>query len=151
MINTVQHHHARTALPAWQRAVALVYAVLFAAIMPFICWGAWAQPCHPHSRPHFVFWEPVHALTATAGSGVECTPSALTTHAEHGSAHKGAAPNPIAGQSLPDVTIVLLLLIVLIAGVLDVFRTRQEARRLTGLLFSIQPILGVPTPPPRPG
>lgn len=149
MIDTVPHQHIRAALPVWQRAIALVYVALFAAVMPFICWGAWAQPCHPHSRPHFVFWEPVHTSPATIGG--RCVPVAGTTTAEHGNAHQDAASNPIAGQSLPDVALVLLLMVVLVASGLDVFRLRHEDRRLTGLLFSLQPILCVPTPPPRSG
>lgn len=151
MLATALRHQSHNALPAWQRVLALAFAFLFACVLPFICWGTWAQPCHPHSRPHFVFLEPVH--TVTTHGGVHCTPATSAGHnqaAGHDHATNPTTTNPLSGQALPDVTLALFLLIAYVGAGIDVFRTHTETRRLVGLLLLLQPSLCVPTPPPRP-
>ncbi|MFN8440059.1 MAG: hypothetical protein U0175_04775 [Caldilineaceae bacterium] len=45
-------------LRPWQIALSSFYAVLFAFVLPFVCFGKLAEPDHPHRFPHLVFVEP---------------------------------------------------------------------------------------------
>lgn len=49
----------RGQLSGWQRALFGLYCVIFAFVLPLICWGAYATPGHPHRVPHFVFSTPL--------------------------------------------------------------------------------------------
>ena len=131
LCSTAPRHRPRQ--PAGH-ALTLGYVILFACVLPFICWGAWAQPCHPHSRPHFVFLQPVLRSQRTAAPVVRQRQAPRTAEVTH-----AAAPNPQSGQALPDVSLVMFLLIAVAISVVDVFRTRHEIRRLIGLLLPLQP------------
>lgn len=48
----------RTRLPKWQSVCIALYALFWGFGLPFICFGAIAEPGHPHALPHFVFAEP---------------------------------------------------------------------------------------------
>lgn len=51
-------HLPRLLLP-WQRVLLGFYAALFGLVLPLICWGALAEPGHPHRFRHFVFAAPL--------------------------------------------------------------------------------------------
>jgi len=78
------------AVPFWQRALLGFYIALFALILPLICWGALAEPGHPHRYPHFVFATPVLAMAQTGGGPANRQQPALaahrrnTPHGQHG-------------------------------------------------------------------
>ena len=48
-----------TKLPTWQRICIVAYALFWGFGLPFICFGAIAEPGHPHALPHFVFADPI--------------------------------------------------------------------------------------------
>lgn len=152
------------------RAQAVFFAGLFALVLPFICWGAWAQPCHPHSRPHFVFLPPV--LTASvAGAHNPCAatqphtlnmPMAMpmTMPMTAGEAGSGAnvvltdadvAPTPTApaSQSMPTMSLAVFSLILLLTAVSYRFYLQWEERSAASLVLKRQHFACVPTPPPR--
>jgi hypothetical protein len=137
----------------WQHVIAWSYAVIFGGVLPFICWGAWAQPGHPHSRPHFVFAMPEMAAPAEDAAIGHAHADALERHGmAHADAHahhdsrSGAAQS----QSLPDLLLLLLILGVFPDRTGYRYRNRHEARSLSGFLTIAQRAPQVPTPPPRP-
>lgn len=85
-------------LRPWQCIVLGFYVALFALVLPLICWGALAEPGHPHRLPHFVFADPVltvpdgHAARSGQPANATATQPALLRHgAQHG-------PQPVAVQ-----------------------------------------------------
>lgn len=152
-------------LPIWQRLVLGGYSVLFGCILPLICWGATAEPGHPHRYPHFVFAEPQHnpdalpqgAQHATMHDRHKTNASAASLHDVHAVA---SAANPpaicsltpdggIAGRSTPTLILFSLLLLT--------FLGEWLVRRLDWphVAFWRHPqfpktlVLPVPLPPPR--
>lgn len=133
-----------------RRAIAIrlmsgLLALYWAVVLPFICWGAWATPGHPHSSPHFVFFEPLHTANQPA--------PATHTHTESArNAPQPALPasDPVnTGQSTP--TLVIMLLVILIpSAVIMLFGWRRSALRVVQMLFPGDIVLPVSTPPPRP-
>ncbi len=136
-------------------------AVLFGLILPFVCWGAEATPGHPHLRAHFVFAAPSHtavgALPAanTAQELIRMTGqaiaagaySACTTPLRAADAVASSAP---AGQSIPSVLAVTLLLLAAIAMTFCYGRREETGWSVrAAALFYRSPALTVATPPPR--
>lgn len=135
----------------WQRALLGLYVILFALVLPFICWGAAAEPSHPHRLPHFVFATPVLA-----------TPVVQIHDEQHGASH-GTAPMdgkaipaerlpadaPIPGRSTPKLLIFsILLLVFLCAGLARQFDLHHFAIALRHH-FPESILLAVPIRPPR--
>lgn len=149
------HRQSGRQIGEWQRLVLLAYVVLLTFVMPFVCWGAWADPGHPHRSPHFVFATPpgsgealskiVWSLQSYCGS-----PSSSTLVDARGAGDEGD-PAPLAGQSLPDTTLVITLLPILLAGWLLLERLRQYTERSTRVCVVTTFSPTVPTPPPRCG
>lgn len=149
-----QRHPSSRGYPAarsitWQQWVVCAYVLIFGAILPFICWGAWAQPGHPHSRPHFVFLMP-----ELAGDAMTSDAGALeVTHRDHdAAAHAGHATGrtPPPGQALPDLVLLMMALGLVLSLTGYTFRPQVERRLLFLCLLLTQLRPGVPTPPPRP-
>lgn len=92
---TRTHQHRRR-LSGWRRIPFAAYSVLFALVLPLICWGAYAAPGHPHRTPHFVFVDPLlvaehtqHAATMTVHTANihTSTPHTEATNAEKPEQH----------------------------------------------------------------
>ncbi len=111
-------HRLSGCLQRWQCVLLGLYVILFALVLPFICWGAVAEPGHPHRYPHFVFATPVLAATVLP-----------TREVPHGSNH-GTAPNdgnalpadsqpadaPIPGRSTPKLMLFSILMLVFLGA-----------------------------------
>ncbi|MCB0130119.1 MAG: hypothetical protein KDD78_04700, partial [Caldilineaceae bacterium] len=141
----------------------------------FICWGAWADPSHPHGGPHFVFAPPpfrttehlalqhlapqqlgaeqlraldsicgdAEALRRTFGDAVFQPPTASEPDGVR------TVDPPVAGQSLPDSSLVVASLLIIFVAVAGLVVWRRFNRRLTLVLCQPRVELRVPTPPPR--
>lgn len=114
-------------LSVGQRLLLGCYIPLFALVLPFICWGALAEPGHPHRAPHFVFADPLLAkeretdqnaddalallalaahrqhVAAPAGVGAQPEPSAICQH---------SADSPVGGRATPTLLLFTILLLV---------------------------------------
>ena len=120
--------------------VAAAYAVFLGTVLPFICWGAWAEPGHPHGGPHFVFADPpaTHVHTHTVpGPHAHANPVADT----------GA--DDVAGQAHPDSTLVMASMLMLIASAVWLMRPRITRMDLTPAPTRRDYRPRIPTPPPR--
>ena len=163
-----RHRHLRV---MWRNGILLAYIGLLALVLPFICWGAWADPSHPHGGPHFVFAPPplrtsthlasqhlgaeqpraldsicgdAEALRRTFGDAAFQPPTA-----SRGGSSAGADESPVAGQSLPDSSLVVASLLLVFAAATGLVMWRRFNRRLALVLSQPCVELRVPTPPPR--
>ena len=104
-------------------------------MLPWLCWGGWSNPHHPHPNPHFVFAE-----------------SPLLDEAHHVYAadpHVPAEQDPLAGVARPDTLLIaLLVLLIPLFRIASAPHIRYFTRWLAQL-WSRTPTLAVPTPPPR--
>ncbi|MCB0045368.1 MAG: hypothetical protein KDD92_08060 [Caldilineaceae bacterium] len=136
------------------------YAFFIGLILPFICWGALANPAHPHAGPHFVFADPpVYADTQSASGADTQLQMLLNSYCGDASINSAlldwltidapAQADPLpAGQSLPDSVISLLMLAA--GGVLlYTFVAVTSFQCLAMAPFTSGHLLSVPTPPPR--
>ncbi len=145
-----------------KKALLLLYAALFAFVLPFICWGTAASPDHPHDKSHFVYVEissrslTVHALREgpfqeslyaswDAGNGM----ASLDMHpdATDGAAHSAEAP--ITGRAVPSTLLALLLILI---GIHHLTVTRlniYEFVNAPAMPVFLSADLLIPTPPPR--
>lgn len=142
----------------WRRFVLVGYVLLFACVLPCLCWGAVGTPGHPHAAPHFVFTEPPHSDDTATSTATSISVPAPHQHASHistchphtdGSGGVDGASDA-AGRSVPDTaTVVSLIMLTLLVGwSFFVPRLYQVTRRLA-TLFAESADLPVPTPPPR--
>ena len=78
------------------------YAVFFAVVAPFICWGSVGDPDHNHAGAHFVFSE-------------ELAPAIPHSSKSHGHdycshdpmlRHNRMAPDQMAAAPLPDLSLI---------------------------------------------
>ncbi|MEZ4863094.1 MAG: hypothetical protein R3C14_17370 [Caldilineaceae bacterium] len=130
------------------------YACLFALVMPFICWGAMAEPGHPHKRPHFVFSDPMLGqtdqpvplcLSATPAP----MPSSSLHHQRTQQPSSSADPAMPAGRAAPTLLVFSLLLLLTISQ-LEITRIDLYYRvRVITSIFARGCCLLVPVPPPR--
>jgi hypothetical protein len=161
----MKRNRNRRSLTAWSRAFIVGYALFLALGLPFICWGALADPSHPHGGPHFVFADPP-AHHADAVAAVRAPKLQLLLSSDCGSGRIGFnppeelaaalgltsatdAPRP-AAQSLPDSLTALLMLAVVATAVYFV-RLLATSRPMIALPPVAELRLPVPTPPPRAG
>jgi hypothetical protein len=156
----VQHQHRRRrkppTFPGWQRIALFFYVLFLALVMPFICWGAWAEPGHPHGSPHFVFATPVFAEASGSGPSLNQIVWSLQSYCgnprtDAPAATSGAETDPVtpAGQSLPDTTLLVSMLLILLASWLQLENPRQSAERVRQFCVATPFAPLVPTPPPR--
>lgn len=121
----------------WKQLLLGSYATLLGLVFPFICWGSWAEPGHPHRGPHFVF----------------ASPPGLHDHGHPHEIDDPADGDPArpAGQARPSTLLLQLLpFLVAAASVLPAPYARQRCRHwqpLAGPQF----VPAVPLPPPRMG
>lgn len=109
-----------------QRLILGSLIILWGAVLPFLCWGAWSDPNHPHASPHFVFAKP---------------PLYETTHHHDDTS--------LAGVAHPDTLLITLLALFVPAG--GNFLRPREHRYVKSLsrLQTRTYFIVVPTPPPR--
>lgn len=130
--------------PGWQRALFGLYSVLFALVLPLICWGAYASPGHPHRIPHFVFVPPV-----VAGSG----PAAPAAHHRHDASSTQMDGSATQDQPKGRASLSLMLFSILTFVVLGAWSLARLDRRY-GMLLHLPPFarsvtLPILLPPPR--
>lgn len=151
----MHQHRSSRRLPCWQRLLLGCYSALFALLLPFICWGALAEPGHPHRTPHFVFADPAPNRPTRS--------SRNSADDSHGSAHAVAtvstqpaaicyllADSPVAGRATPMLLLFTILLLLLVETALSGQIDRAAVVcRLQPLLAQAR-FIAVPLPPPRP-
>lgn len=159
------HRQRSSLLPIWQRLVLGGYSALFGLILPLICWGATAEPGHPHRYPHFVFAEPQHNPAALPQAEHHATrhdmhktnTSAASLRVEH---EVDSAANPpavcsltpdsgIAGRATPTLMLFSLLLLTFLGGWLMRRLDWPYVAFGRRLQFPKGFVLPVPLPPPR--
>lgn len=159
-----------TPRPAPQQVIAIFFALYWALFLPFICWGVWATPGHPHAQPHLVFVVPQHAARTdpdhhhAAIHGAEpdltrCVSGGMPTEsgiepnisAQLDSCEMAPGPADVAGQSLPSTMAGTILVLIAsgaehweISPVLQRHRTQAH-------FFPSDFMVTVPEPPPRIG
>ncbi len=135
-------------LRRWQGWLLGIYIGFFALILPFICWGALADPSHPHTRNHFVFAEPPHVedqnrvahifsrfLAGNPINGNSSLPDQTTA--------------PMSSQATPDTLLITLLSLFIV--LLSSFQSTPTQLRLRvfNLPIASEYPLTIPTPPPQ--
>jgi hypothetical protein len=153
-----RRHRTGRQIPKWQRLILVGYAALLTFVLPFICWGAWAEPGHPHGSPHFVFATPVIAGSPNAGNSLSQIVWSLQSYCGNPRMDEPAAIagtdgttdlGSVAGQSLPDTTLVVSMLLILFVGWLQLESLRQTTERVKQFCVATPFAPLVPTPPPR--
>jgi hypothetical protein len=122
-------------LPSWQRALLGFYVALFSLVLPLVCWGALAEPGHPHRYPHLVFANPMLIATPDRTALPKHQAQAVTAqrtplrHREH-SGPPGVAdiqasislicdmlsPGVIPGRATPTLLLFSILLLIFFAA-----------------------------------
>lgn len=155
-----RRHRTARQIPKWQRLILVGYAALLMFVLPFICWGAWAEPGHPHGSPHFVFATPVNAGPSNAGNSLSqivwslqsfCGNPRMDDPTTITGTDSTTDIGSLAGQSLPDTTLVVSMLLILVVGWLQLESLRQTTERVKQLCVATPFAALVPTPPPRLG
>lgn len=113
----------------------LFFVWLLTCVLPFICWGEWAQPGHAHGGPHVVFAPP---------------PEHVHPH-QHpiGDTHATDPAGPI-GQARPDTSLVITALLIVGSTMIWRIALQSSSRRLPLHLRPLAWFPAVPSPPPRP-
>ena len=144
------------ALSGWQQVALFTYAMFLAVVMPFICWGAWAEPGHPHGSPHFVFATPVLIEAPNSGPSLSQIVWSLQsycgnprTDAPAAASGEAADSVTLAGQSLPDTSLIVSMMLIVLAGWLQLEHLRKSAERVRRICVGTPFAPLVPTPPPR--
>ena len=84
---------------AHQRLILGSLLFLWAGVLPWLCWGGWSNPHHPHANPHFVFAAPT-LLDAHS-------------HAHANMPHDHGAEDALAGVARPDTLLIAILVLIL--------------------------------------
>ena len=112
-------------------------ALLWAGVLPWLCWGAWGSSYHPHPSPHFVFAEP-----PLYSGDLHLHPHGLFDQHDHNQA------SPI-GVAYPDTLLITLLAMLIPAMRITVSVGRQRFVQRLATPLARTCWLAVPTPPPR--
>ncbi|MBI1298486.1 hypothetical protein GC175_26425 [bacterium] len=146
MISQWRQTNQRQVQP-WQQCILASYALFFAFVLPFFCWGSAGTPGHPHEHAHFIFTSPeatkdththVHFPEFINGEWV----FVAHDHPEDG----GSLPV----RSDPDLSLITILLLLLSATAtvaytpLSLFSRRLAQHPTHSLIHT------PPAPPPRP-
>ena len=138
--------------PRWQRLLCAGFAFLFTLVLPFICFGAFAEPGHPHRMPHFVFAEPVLSVDLL----LEAQPPLPQMMNHEG--HAMAMPpehvvNPKQQQPVGRSASSLILFSILVLTSLGVWvLSRVDQRHIVEFSAALSfesATLAIPLPPPR--
>ncbi len=121
--------------PPLRRGLLIFYAALLGLWLPFVCWGAWAEPGHAHAGPHLVFAAPPSAAV-------------VTLHDAHDHPAEPADAQTPVGAARPVTSLMPFLLMAALAAVWPGLPMRRSAR-LPRACPTRSADLPVPTPPPR--
>lgn len=132
-----------------QRWLSLSFALFFAFVMPFICWGAAGTPGHPHAHAHFIFALPPDDSAESSTQPHLHIPRLVDGQwvvDDSHSHHHGDVP---PGRSEPDLSLITLLLLLLggsatIAYILLVFFPRELQYHMPQSVIHSPPV-----PPPK--
>jgi hypothetical protein len=119
------------------------FVVLWVGVLPWLCWGGWSNPAHPHPNPHFVFAQPTFFKVA---SSQKVTSHLHVEHDEHGQAEQA---DPVAGVGRPDTLLIMLLALLVPAFRLHTVALRPHFTRHASTRWARLPVMPVPTPPPQ--
>jgi hypothetical protein len=144
-------------LKFWQRSALLAFAILFAFVLPFICWGAFATPGHPHLSAHFVFAAPVQSAQQILASTADRT-GAIALHiaaacgllVEPLSTAESSVDGSPIGRSTPSMSTAISLIVIVALAAWTLYRAipwRGDEMRQPLADHLADP--HVPTPPPR--
>ncbi len=128
------------------------YILYLALVLPFICWGALANPGHPHQGAHFVFSVPpgveAYATRVATLRNDICGNPKLSSQIPLPAFGSDAHDDGPAGQSVPATVLAMLALAFLASAAYRV-RWLQQSVQLSA--YRIGPIFHplIPTPPPR--
>lgn len=121
-----------------RRGVLIFYALLLGLGLPFVCWGAWAEPSHAHAGPHLVFAAPPAVPVVD--------PAAVGhTHRQHAPQTKDELPT---GAARPFTAFMPFLPLIAPAGCW-LHLPPQRGARLRQTYPTRSADLAIPTPPPR--
>jgi hypothetical protein len=134
-----------------------LYVAYIALVLPFICWGATAQPGHPHLRPHFVFTDPVVIPDATAEGSAHPPAHTQTQHSSSNTLpdHENPSTSLVAntatptGRAAPTLFAFAVLFLVILSVLSVVPAYRPPLVILLPTFFPKLTMLVVPVPPPR--
>lgn len=131
-----------------QRIILASLVVIWVGVLPWLCWGGWSSPHHPHPSPHFVFAEPpLYGNGHHVHSDLEhCADDHLVGASSPMQQHDHETP---VGAAHPET-----LLIVILSFVMPLNRWTSGAllRHFKRTLAMLPPnllVMVVPTPPPR--
>jgi hypothetical protein len=134
----VQHKtnqdHSRRAIPTLRQGLIGLYAIFLGLVLPFVCWGALAQPGHTHGKSHFVFAVDPHIEMGA----VDLIDDNSNEHAP-----------TVSGKSMADTFVTLALFSVIIALWWFFNPQRNAVRRVKDLMILSPCSFAPPTPPPR--
>lgn len=144
---------ARIAQPE-RTAVLWAYVVLFAVVLPFICWGKYANPAHPHPVAHFVFHlPPMNAAQMPQVPQVPRMPATGGHQAVNGAVATGFDATEIDGTGVSSpalaASVMTTLMQVLLLGWVFNLAERKQRVRLRSAEHPKSYIPRIPTPPPR--
>lgn len=123
----------------WRQLLLVFYIILLGLILPFICWGSWGTPGHPHGGPHLVF---LHPPEHSANSQMDHAPSMVKIFDDE--------DNSPMGRSTPDtISAISLIVAPLFLATAYSMRARQTIAWLAEYIRGKSATLPVPTPPPR--
>jgi len=142
----------RLSMGTIERVILGGLALLWAGVLPWLCWGAWGQPGHPHAAPHWVFAPPPTAPPPTALPAYvaptpidPAAPGHIHTHTHTHTHSHDSAPGP----ARPDTLLVALLLIVWPTAWVIPWPRRLSRGRRGAPLYVATVWQRIPTPPPR--
>jgi len=132
------HEHCNHPRSILQQFILGSLAVLWIAVLPWLCWGGWSNPHHPHPNPHFVFGDPP---LLDEGHHIH--------HVHPADPLAPADQDPLAGVARPDTLLIVLLVLLLpMIRVATAFYS-YNFRRALAMRWARVTALAVPTPPPR--
>ena len=118
-----------------------LYIAYWALVLPFLCWGAWATPGHPHLHPHFVFSPPD---TADDMNGNHAADSPHQNHAT-----SGDDQDVIAGESTPNIGVLSMFAVVVTPLPQPTHTLSAGSECAPAVQFPSGHLVRVATPPPR--
>ena len=132
--------------------------MLFAFVLPFICWGAYGTSGHPHQTSHFVFAFPSVTAQQLLSDTIQKPKESIRRLAvacgllldPNADSSAGGTTNGAAGRSTPDTTSVISLILLVLLGSWTLLRALPRQR--VSSANSVEPEgvdSQVPTPPPR--
>ena len=139
-----------TVLGRW---ILFAYAIFFAAVAPFICWGTAGDPSHSHAAAHFVFDED---LTVSAAHSSDSHGHDYCRHDPMLRHNRLAPDGPIGApdsepetRSAPIITLISLIVLLFFGAKETLFLTVRQSAEFLQSILARETLLLVPTPPPR--